>query len=118
MCACVVVPDRFDPPPSLACSHSSTNRPIPPPTNQQFIGAGLEYKPSIGDLGNKAVWDSFSADADGWVPPAILSAARDIQNMKNSFGNIVASGTRGLLADSIVTVRAWGDAGGPRPLTS
>ena len=62
----------------------------------------------MGDLGNTGVWDSFAADKDGFVPPAILSAARDIQNMKNKFGALNINGaTRQMLniKDSIVTVR-------------
>lgn len=78
------------------------------------------YEAEIGDLSNKAIWDAFSADQDGWVPPAMLSAARDIQIIKNVFGNSLATGTRkrrgrsrrgrdrrGLLADGIVTVSTF-----------
>ena len=74
----------------------------------------------MGDLGNKAVWASFAADKDGFVPPAILSAARDIQSMKNKFGALNLNGaTRQMLniKDSIVTVRVlcWAVLSAPAP---
>lgn len=66
----------------------------------QFIGANLAYKSNV-DL-------SKAADFDGWVPPAMLDAARDIQAMKTKFpAPAPAAGVqRGLqLSNSIVTVR-------------
>ncbi len=61
----------------------------------------------MGDLKEGgALWNSLSADKDGWVAPAILSAAREIQGLKNSFGNLNMR-SRGLQAgETVVRVRA------------
>jgi hypothetical protein len=57
----------------------------------------LQYKPDLA---------SFAEDKNKWVPPAILSAAREVASLKNSFPNL-AMRNRGLAgaADTVVTVR-------------
>ena len=70
------------------------------------MGVGLKYQTEIGDLKEGgALWDSLSAEKDGWVAPAILSAAQEIQSLKNSFGNLNMR-SRGLQAgETVVRVR-------------
>lgn len=64
------------------------------------MAANLDYKPTL---------DSFVPDKEGWVPPAILAAAREVEAMKNKFPAL-SQGMRnsGLAGEMTVSVeRRW-----------
>jgi hypothetical protein len=65
-----------------------TYQSIHDPLLLQLVGVGLQYKTDVGDLNKQGVWDSFAADKDGWVPPAMLAAVREIQSITKSFPNL------------------------------